>query len=375
MKKIMIIAGEASGDLHGASLIENMKAIEPELKFFGIGGDNMINAGMNPDYHIKDMSFLGFFEVVKHIPFIKKVQKQLLKKINNENIERIVLIDYPGFNLNFAKKLHKLKKEIYYYISPQLWAWGKGRIKKIKKMISKMIVVFPFEKEFYKNEGIDVAYVGHPLVERVKNYHFMNREELIDKFGLNSEKEILLLMPGSRKQEIKSHFSLMIKAAEKIASDFNLQIVVLIPPFMDAALFDEFHLSVSHKIINENNYDLIHQAKFGIIKSGTSTIEAGLLGLPMIVVYSTGRITYSIGKALIKVRNIAMINIIAGKEIVPELIQNDLNIDNIYEKSREILSDNQKLNTIKNELAIAAKKLGDTGASKRAAELILDQLK
>ncbi len=371
MKKIMIIAGEASGDLHGASLIENMKAIEPELKFFGIGGDNMISAGMNIDYHIKDMSFLGFFEVVKHIPFIKKVQKQLLKKISDENIERIVLIDYPGFNLNFAKKLYKLKKEIYYYISPQLWAWGKGRIKKIKKLISKMIVVFPFEKEFYKNEGIDVEYVGHPLVERVGNYHFMNREELINKFGLIPEKEILLLMPGSRKQEIKSHFLLMIKAAEKVAYKFNMQIIVLIPPFLDAALFDELNLSVSYKIINENNYDLIRQAKFGIIKSGTSTIEAGLLGLPMIVVYSTGKITYSIGKALIKVNNIAMINIIAGKEIVPELIQNDLNVNNIYVKSREILSDNQRLNTMKNELAIAAKKLGDSGASRRAAELIL----
>lgn len=371
MNKIMLIAGEASGDLHGASLIENMKVLNPELLFFGIGGDNMIKAGMNPEYHIKDMAFLGFYEILKHIPFIKKVQKKLLERIRTENIDKIVLIDYPGFNLNFAKKLHKLDKQIYYYISPQLWAWGKGRIKKIKRLITKMLVVFPFEKEFYKNEGIDVEYVGHPLVERLKNYNFLSKTELINKFNLDTKMDILLLMPGSRKQEIKSHFNPMIKAAEKIAEENDLQIIVLVPPFMEADIFNEFVSSAGFRVINECNYDFIKSSKFGIIKSGTSTLEAGILGLPMIVVYSTSRITYSIGKALIKLKNIAMINIIAGKEIVPELIQNDLNEKNIFMRVKEILSDENRLNLMKTELKNAAAKLGDPGSSKRAAELIL----
>ncbi len=192
-----MIAGEVSGDQIGAALIEDLKKLDNDICVFGIGGDRMIAAGMEIQYHIKRMAFLGFAEVIRHLPFIKKVQKGLLKTIKNENIKYAVLIDYPGFNLNFAKKLNAIGIKIVYYISPQVWAWGKSRIKKIKKVVDKMLVVYPFEEELYKKNEVEVELVEHPLIERINKYDFLSREELLSKFGL-SEKEILLVMPGSR---------------------------------------------------------------------------------------------------------------------------------------------------------------------------------
>ena len=175
-KNILIIAGEASGDLHGSLLIHKIKAIAPEVNFYGIGGDRMVNEGLNLSFHVNQMAFLGFVEVIKHIPFIKKVQNELLSLIKEKEIGTAILIDYPGFNLNFAKKLKALNLKIIYYISPQIWAWGKGRIKKIKRLVDKMLVVFPFEEKLYKKEGIDCEFVGHPLIEILNNYNFLSWE-------------------------------------------------------------------------------------------------------------------------------------------------------------------------------------------------------
>ena len=205
----MIIAGEISGDLHGSTLIESLLRKRNDLKIFGIGGDKMEAAGMDIQFHIKDMAFLGFAEVVKHIPFIKQVQKKLLNVIKEKNIRTVVLIDYPGFNLNFAKKLKRIGIKIIYYISPQIWAWGKNRIKKIKNRVDKMLVVFPFEKQFYNEHGVDAEFVGHPLIKRLGEYKFLSKEELINKYNLDANKGILLLLPGSRIQEIEKIFEIL----------------------------------------------------------------------------------------------------------------------------------------------------------------------
>ncbi len=224
----MIIAGEASGDLHGAALIKKLKNIDSSIEILGIGGDRMIEAGMNALFHIKKMAFLGLVEVIKHIPYIKQVQKKLIDTVLDENIKVIILIDYPGFNLGLAKKLKKLGRKIIYYISPQIWAWGKRRIKKIKKYVDKMIVVFPFEEKLYKEHGIDAVYVGHPLIEHIENYNFISKDELYKKFNLMKGKEILLLLPGSRKHEIKKIFPETIQAVLRIISIFKLSSLVLI---------------------------------------------------------------------------------------------------------------------------------------------------
>jgi lipid-A-disaccharide synthase len=373
-KKLMIIAGEASGDLHGASLIKEIKNLDNGIEIHGIGGDKMIEAGMNAEYHIKDMAFLGFAEVIKHIPFIKKVQKRLLEIVKEKNIDSIILIDYPGFNLSIAKKFKKLKKKLIYYISPQIWAWGKGRIQKIKKIIDKMIVIFPFEDEMYKSAGIDSEYVGHPLIDRINNYQFQSEEELFDNLNLEKDKEILLLMPGSRKQEIIKIFPECIKAADKLSNEFNLQVVVACSENIDEKIFDYYKNSFSFKVIKNMNYDLLKHSHFGIIKSGTSTIEAGVFQLPFIVVYNTSRLTYLIGKSLIKVNNIAMANIVAGETIVPELIQDDVHEQKIISESRKILLNSLLYHSVKNKLRIIKEKLQGGNPSKRAAEIIFNTL-
>lgn len=370
----MIIAGEASGDLHGASLIDEIKKLDSSVEVFGIGGDKMIASGMNVQFHIKKMAFLGFIEVIRHLPFIKKVQNTLIEKVRSENINNVVLIDYPGFNLNIAKKLKKINRKIIYYISPQVWAWGKGRIKKIKKVVDKMIVVFPFEQDLFKQHGLDAIYVGHPIIERLNNYQFLSKAELYKKLELDENKEILLIMPGSRKHEIKKLFPPAIEAAKKLAQTYNLHIVVACADNIDNSLFENLSDSKNYKLVNGYTYDLMKHSVVGIIKSGTSTLEAGIMELPFVVIYATNAITYFLGKMLVKIKNIAMANILLGDTVVEELIQNQVTSSNIYNACQKLLSDKSYYQKIKTRLSELKNKIGNSGASQRAAKIIYDQL-
>jgi len=368
--KLMIITGEVSGDLIGASLIRELKKLDAGLTIFGIGGDKMREQGMNILYHINKMAFLGFTEVVKHLPFIKKVQADLLAVVKKEEIKNVVLIDYPGFNLNIAKKFKKNGMKIIYYISPQLWAWGSGRMKKIKRLINKMLVVFPFEEKLYKGNNVDVEFVGHPLIDRINEYQFLSKEELFGKFDLDGSKELLLLMPGSRKHEVEKLFPQIIKAAKKLADEFNLQIVIACSSNIDENLFHELSDQSDSKVITGYTYDLMKYAKFGIVKSGTSTLEAGYFALPMIIVYKISGLTYLIVKKLIKVNKIGMVNILLEDNVVPELIQNDVSEENIYASGKKILSDEEYYNSVKAKLNKVKDKLGNEGASARTAKQI-----
>ena len=371
-KNLMIIAGEISGDLHGASLITEIKKIDPQIKISGVGGDKMRAAGMELTYHLNRMAFLGFLEVVKHIPFIRTVQRNLIGEVKKNDIRTVVLIDYPGFNLSIAKKLNRLGVKIIYYISPQIWAWGGGRIKKIKKLVHKMLVVFPFEEKLYSDNDVKVEFVGHPLLERLKEFDFLSREMFFEKFGLDKEKEILLLLPGSRDQEVKSIFPEIIKAAEKIAKEFNLQIVTACSSNIDENILRNLTEIKDLKILRDNTYNLLKYSKFGIIKSGTSTLEAGLFELPMVIVYKTSPLTYLIGKRLVKVNSIGMANIISGEKVVPELIQDDVTSEKIYNEAKNILSNDGIYELTKQKLGRIKEKLGTEGASERAARSIYE---
>ncbi len=373
-KKLMIIAGEVSGDLHGASLIEELKKLDPVLDIYGIGGDRMQAAGMNLIYHINKMAFLGFIEVVRHIPFIKKVQRDLISVIKEKKIKNVVLIDYPGFNLSIAKKLKLMNLNIVYYISPQIWAWGAGRIKKIKRLVNKMLVVFPFEENIYKEAGVEVEFVGHPLLERINNYSFMSRHDFYTKFNLMEDKEILLVLPGSRSHEVEKLFPEVIKAAERIADKFNLQVAVACSPNINEQVFSDLSDKKKYTVVKGFTYELLKYAKLGIVKSGTSTLEAGLFELPMVIVYKTSYLTYLIGKNLIKVDNIGMANIIAGEKLVPELIQNRVNEDTIYKECEKILGNPGIYSNIKTKLKNIKEKLGARGASEKAAQIIYTAL-
>lgn len=371
-RSLMMIAGEASGDLHGSALVKNLKRLHPDLRIIGIGGDKMKSAGMETIFHIKDMAFLGFAEIIKHLPYIKKVRKKLLSTLSEEQIETLVLIDYPGFNLNLAKKAKRLGVKIVYYISPQIWAWGVHRVKKMKRLIDKMIVVFPFEKDFYEKENVPVEFVGHPLMERIIDYPYSKRSELLKQIGMDENDEYLLLMPGSRMHEIELMYKEMIEAAIKLQEKFNLKIVVAVSDNISESEFHKSGYPAKVKIVKEKIYDLMRHAKFGIIKSGTSTLEAAIVGMPFIVTYKTGSITYAIGKALVRIDNIAMPNIVAGKTIVEELIQKDVKADMIFERVSEYLENNDKLKKLVTELTVIKEKLSttDNSPSLKTAEII-----
>lgn len=368
----MIIAGEASGDLHGAALMYEYKKLDNSVEFYGIGGDKMISTGLNSLYHINQMAFLGFTEVIKHLPFIRTVRKNLKQLIIDNNIKTVILIDYPGFNLNFAAQIKDLNVKTIYYISPQLWAWGEKRITKIKKLIDKVIVLFPFEEEFYKQHNVNVSYSGHPLIERIEEYNFIPKEKFFEAHNLDPDKKILLVMPGSRLQEINKIFPETIKAAYKIIEQFDMQIVVACSSNIDENLFSEFNKDNKFKLIKGHTYELLKYSYFGIIKSGTSTLEAALFELPFIVVYTTSLITYYIGRMLIKIKNIALVNIVAQENIVYELIQHDVNKDNIFNKCSYYLSNYKNYTEIKKKLSKLKSKLGNTGASANAAKIIFD---
>lgn len=367
--KILILAGEQSGDMHASSLVNSLKKAKYDLEFSGIAGNNMISSGVKALYHLKDMAFLGFIEVFKHLPFILKVEKSIVKHVIENKIKLAILVDYPGFNLRIAKKLKKLGVKIVYYISPQIWAWHQSRIKKIRNRVDKMLVVFPFEEKFYKDGKVPVDYVGHPLVERINNYEFKSKSDFFQEFQI--DKEIILILPGSRKDEIEKHLPELIITADKISKKNNLLAVVACADNFDKSYLEKFIKSDSIKVIKGNTYNLLKHSKFGIIKSGTSTLEAAIIGLPFVVIYSTSKITYQLGKRLVKIDNIAMPNIVAGKTIVREFIQDEVNADLIFNYIDDLLDDEAKINLIKNELKNVKNTLGSKGASENAAKIIL----
>lgn len=370
MENILIIAGEISGDIHGGRLVKEILRKNNRIKFFGIGGDSMQSAGVELLYHIRDVSFLGFVEVIKHIPFLRKVKKQLQSELVKRDVEKIILIDYPGFNLSFAKSISSRNKKIFYYISPQIWAWGKNRIKLIKKIIHKMIVVFPFEEKLYKEHSIDAKFVGHPLLESINEYNFMSKNEFFAKYGLNPQKKLLVIFPGSRKQEIEKILPVSLEAAKKLRSEFDLEVTVAAVNNVDAKIYPNTILSET-KIISHRNYELLKYSDLGIIKSGTSTLEAAIFRLPFVVVYKISFWSYLLGKSLIKIDSIALANIVSSKKVVQEFIQNDASAENIYSELKRILTDENYRKNIIEEFEEIKGKLGEYGASGKAANIIL----
>jgi len=349
-KQLLIVAGEVSGDMHGSVLIKKLLSRDTELSISGIGGDMMIAAGMEALYHIKDFSFLGITEVVKHLPFIREVQQKLLDIIDKRNIHTVLLIDYPGFNLNFAKKLKKRNIKVLYYISPQLWAWGSHRVKKIKQRIDRLFVVFPFEVDFFRKHGIKAEFVGHPLVERLEKYEFEPRSDFFKNIGLDENAEILLLMPGSRKHEVELILPELIKAGKELESKFNITPVIAATENFDDSFYRNIGKDSEVKIVRGYNYELLKYSKFGIIKSGTSTLEAGLLRLPFIVVYKTSLITYLIAKRLVNLDSLSLVNIVTKRKIVLELLQDEVNKNEIVKAVSSYLSDESKVNNLVGKL-------------------------
>jgi lipid-A-disaccharide synthase len=370
-KKILIVAGEASGDLHGSSLIRELKNINSHLQFFGIGGDRMKKEGMELIYHIDKLSIMGFFEVLKNLGLIREVMKTMVKLAEQRKPDLVVLIDYPGFNLRFAKRAKKMGIPITYYISPQVWAWGGNRVKKMKGLIDKMIVIFHFEKELYKKFDIDCEFVGHPLLEVVRPV--LSKEDFQSKFDLRKNEVLLGLLPGSRWQEVEKILPIMVQTAELLGARIKTLRIMLglastIKKEKVEIILGQFKSKV--EIVENLTYDLMKHSDILLVASGTATLESAILGTPFLVLYKTGFWTYLLAKSLVSIPNIALANVVAGKKIVPEYIQNKAVPKNIAEEMYDILTNKPRYKSIQNELSLVKEKIGEVGASKKAAQII-----
>ena len=373
-RSILIVAGETSGDMHGAELVKALKTKKPDLNIFGIGGDTMAKEGVEIIYHIRDLSFLGFFEVIKHLPFIRKVFGDMTARLKTQKPDLIILIDYPGFNLRFAEKAKKLGFPVLYYISPQIWAWGRNRVKKMAKYIDRMIVIFPFEAEFYRQHHMDVHFVGHPLKDRTD--HILSKSDFLHQFHLDTTRPIVGLLPGSRTQEVQKLFPVMVQACQNMRRIIpDLQIVVgLAPTLSDSVYTKILNKTEDMLLIRNHTSEVMAYSNAVMVASGTATLETALLGTPMVVLYKMTPFSFFIGRLLVKIKNIAIVNIIAGKTVVPELIQNQATPKKIEKEMLDLLTNDKRRTTMKKELSEVSQKLGEKGANNRAAEVVLEFL-
>jgi lipid-A-disaccharide synthase len=374
-KKIMIVAGEQSGDLHGSNLVRAMHRIDPDLRFYGIGGRKMREAGVELIADAADMAVVGLTEVVGKLGMILGVMRRMKLALKKLKPALLILIDYPDFNLRLGKAAKKEEVKVFYYISPQIWAWRKGRIHKIREIVDKMAVILPFEEQVYRQVSMDVSFVGHPLLDVVKTKYA--RQEALRKFDLQDGITTVGLLPGSRKGEVSKLLPVMLKAAGiLLQSRPPVQFVLPLADALDRGLVEEMirQESVPVRVVPNEIYDVIGVSDIVVVASGTATLETALLGTPMVIIYKVSPLSYYVGTKVINVTHIGLANLIAGKTIVPELIQDDANPNRIAAEVIGILADESRMQSIKEELNQIREKLGSPGASEKAARLACDML-
>jgi lipid-A-disaccharide synthase len=372
---IMIVAGETSGDLHGSSLVRTMRGIDPGLQFRGIGGRRMQEAGVELLANAADMAVVGLTEVIVKLNNIRKVLNLMKADLMAKKPDLLILIDYPDFNLMLGKAAKALGVRVFYYISPQVWAWRRGRIKKIRAIVDKMAVILPFEEQLYREEDVDATYVGHPLLDTVRTKY--TRQEALEKFGLQEGTTTVGLLPGSRDTEIARLLPVMMNAAEILVKKLpHVQFVLPLAETLEQAFVENIlqQSPVPVRIVQNDTYDAIHSADIVIVASGTATLETALLGKPMVIVYKVSPVSYYIGKMIVTVGHIGLANIIAGKTIVPELIQDEANPERIATEVVNILNDPTRMQNIRQELLAVREALGQPGAAERAARLACSML-
>lgn len=376
MKRIMIVAGEASGDLHGSNLVRSALSLDPDLKFYGLGGENLRNAGIDLLFDLEHQGLFGFLEIVSSLRSTIGIYRSLKASLTRDRPSAVVLIDYPDFNLRLAKSAKRLGIPVFYYISPQLWAWRPGRVKKVDRYVDRMAVVFPFEPDFYQRHGVEVSFVGHPLLDVMDPPR--PKEEVKTELGFDPSQPLLGLLPGSRMSEIKAHLPLMLESARRLnagrPNGVSLAVAQAdslgsgeLTPFLELGPKDV-------KLVAGHTHDLQNAADVILTASGTATLETALMLTPMVVIYRLKLLSYQIFRRMVKIEHVAMANLIAGEEVVPELLQNDARPDNIVTELNRILDSPEDRRRMVEGLTLIRKKLGGQGASLRAARLLLETI-
>lgn len=374
-KSVLVVAGEVSGDLHAAQVVRAVKARSPETVFWGIGGDALRSEGVELLQHTDRMSVMGLVEVLKHYLFFKGVIKQVLAEVGKRKPDVALLVDYPGFNLRLAGALKRRGVKVCYYISPKVWAWNKKRVPQMAKAIDRLMVVFPFEVDLFKDSGLQVDYVGNPLIEQVDE--FLASEE--QALPWPTERRIALL-PGSRKQEIERILPAMLEAAKKLEAQFSNASFMIATPNKQierAVKGQVFHCRNKPSrlaVICGNARELMRQAEAAIVTSGTATLETALVGTPHILVYKTSAFTYWFARSVVKIRHIGLVNIVAGRTVCPELIQHDATPKAMADATARLLSDTPERHALLAGYAEVRRLLGTDGAAGNVAAVLLDSL-
>jgi len=364
--KYYLVAGEASGDLHGANLMKALKARDPQAEFRFYGGDLMLAEGGTLVKHYADMAYMGFFEVAANLRTILKNLAACKKDILNYQPDVLILIDFPGFNLKIAEYAHENKLPVYYYISPKVWAWNQKRVLKIKKVVDHLFCILPFEVDFFKSWGMEVDYVGNPLLDAIAA--FEPDPEFLERNKLNPGKKIIALLPGSRKQEINYLLPDMIEVADKYP---DYQFVIAGAPSFNSQFYQEYLNDKNIPVVFDATYDLLTHAAAAIVASGTATLEAALFNVPQVVVYKGNPISIGIARMVVKIKHISLVNLIMDAPVVKELIQQDCTAQTIGAELELILNNKNYRETMLNNYDKLDERMGLPGASDKTADLII----
>ncbi len=372
-KHVIIIAGEASGDMHAACLVDEIKKRDPHITFSGLGGAKMQQSGVELYEDLTRLAVIGFIEVLKHYTKIKEIFTMILRKVYETKADAVILVDYPGFNLRLAKELKTMNVKVIYYISPQVWAWKPDRVKTVKACTDKMLVLFDFEKDFYARHHLCVDFVGHPLVDAVGVTS--SRENILRSFALSPDRLTVGMLPGSRQKEIETLLPVMLDAAAILKKENpDTQFILVKASTVSARSIGKFlkNASIQPKIISDNINDGIYACDICMVASGTATLQTAILNKPMVVIYKISLLTWAMAKLMIKIPYIGLVNVVAGKKIVPECIQFEATGKNIAAELKDIYTDKDRMSQIKTELAKVKRALGPPGASQRAAAKVLE---
>jgi lipid-A-disaccharide synthase len=370
----MMVVGEASGDLHGARLVEALLRRDPTLKIFGVAGERLQQTRFEMLFSVSRLTGMGLVELAGNLKNLWQAYRLLRRALQERRPNLLVLIDFPEFNLRLAKRARQLALPVLYYVSPQVWAWRRHRVRQIARRVDRMAVVFPFEAPFYRQHGVDVSFVGHPLLEAVRVSE--NRETVLGRLGLDPARPTIALLPGSRRREVEYHLPVMLQAAARLQRDRGAQFFCVRAATVDAAMIETEmkQAGLSMPIVADNRYDAVNASNLAWVASGTATLETALLLKPMIVVYRLAVLTYLLARWLVKVDHVAIVNLIADKRVVPELIQSDFTAERLIEESRLLLDDPERYRRVVEELSRLKDKLGSPGAAERVADLAFSMM-
>lgn len=371
--KYYIIAGEASGDLHGSNLVASIRQKDPGAKIRAWGGEKMRRNGANVVKNYHDLAFMGFVEVLMNLNTVLKNFNICKKDITEFNPDALILIDYPGFNLKIAKWAKKKGYKVFYYISPQVWAWKRRRVYTIKRVVDKMLCILPFEKKFYDNYDVDCQFVGHPLLDEIAKVEPVDKAKFIKANRLSPKKEIIALLPGSRKQEVSRMLTVMLEVVKMFPS---YQFVVACAPSLPVSFYKKIIGEKSNvRLVLNRTYQLLQLSSAAIVTSGTATLETALLDVPEVVCYKANKISYLIARQLAKVKYISLVNLIMDRLVVKELIQNDMTAANIRDEIQSLMNNSKRQKKLLEDYEELKYVLGNAGASDRAAETIISYVK